>query len=179
MNKFFSFLLISLLISNIICGAGDYGDACNGSACTDDTTQECSNENKCVCKKGYKENANANGCDQITAGAYGGACNDGACTDTTTQECSSGYCVCKSNYVEKLDESGCEEPAGYGKDCSAKACDSSQTCDSNNKCVCASGYKENSDKSGCEKDTTTTTTEKSNSSFIKNSLMILLGISIF
>ena len=49
----------------------------------------------------------------------------------------------------------------------------------NGKCACKSGYKEKSDKSGCEQDTTTTTTPQSNSSIIKNSLLILLGITIF
>ena len=58
--------------------------------------------------------------------------------------------------------------------CTNKACAASQTCDSNNKCVCATGYKENSDKSGCEKDSS-----DSYSPFIKNSLMILLGITVF
>ena len=52
MNKFFSFLLISLLISNIICNAGDYGDECDDNVCTDDSTQKCSADDVCVCKKG-------------------------------------------------------------------------------------------------------------------------------
>ena len=143
MNKLFSFLLISLLISNILCdtpatpAANEYGGACTAAA----------------------------------AGA------DDPCTTANTQ-CTNSKCVCKSGYVENKDKNGCDETAGYGKDCTSKPCDTTETCSSEKKCVCATGYKEKSDKSGCEKDTSTTT-ETSNSSFIKSSLMILLGFTVF
>ena len=113
------------------------------------------------------------------ANAYGGACtvtgeND-SCTADNTQ-CTNSKCVCKDGYGENAKGDGCVEIVAYGADCTDKACATTQTCSSDNKCVCATGYKEKSDKSGCEQDTTTT---QSNSSFIKSSLMILLGIIIF
>ena len=113
------------------------------------------------------------------ANAYGGACtvtgeND-SCTADNTQ-CTNSKCVCKDGYAENKDKNGCVEIVAYGADCTNKSCATTQTCSSDNKCVCATGYKEKSDKSGCEQDTTTTT---QNSSFIKSSLMILLGIIIF
>ena len=111
MKKLFSFLLIFLLISMILC---------QGEEQEEETEAE---EEATVAE----------------ANAYGGACttDPDSCTDTTTQQCTNNVCVCKS------------------------------------------GYKEKSDKSGCEQNTSTTTTETSNSSFIKSSLMILLGITIF
>ncbi len=112
--------------------------------------------------------------------AYGGACTvtsgTSSCTDTETQTCTNSKCVCKDGYAENKDKNGCVAIVAYGADCTNKACATTQTCSSDNKCVCATGYKEKSDKSGCEQDTTTTT---QNSSFIKSSLMILLGITIF
>ena len=117
------------------------------------------------------------------ANAYGGACTvtsgTSSCTDTNTQQCTNSVCVCKDGYGENADGDGCVEIVAYGEDCTDKACATTQTCSDDNKCVCATGYKEKSDKSGCEQDTSTTTTETSNSSFIKSSLMILLGITIF
>ena len=114
------------------------------------------------------------------ANAYGGACtvtgDTHSCTDKDTQTCTNSKCVCKDGYAENKDKNGCVEIVAYGADCTNKACATTQTCSSDNKCVCATGYKEKSDKSGCEQDTTTT---QSNSSFIKSSLMILLGITIF
>ena len=139
-HKFFSFLLISLLISNIVC---------EGEAATP------------------------------AANAYGGSCTttpSDSCTDTSTQQCTNSKCVCKSGYVENSAKNGCDQTAGYGKDCTSKPCDTTETCNSDKKCVCATGYKEKSDKSGCEKETTTT---ENSSSFIKSSLMILLGITVF
>ena len=114
------------------------------------------------------------------ANAYGGACtvtgDTHSCTDKDTQTCTNSKCVCKDGYAENKDKNGCVAIVAYGADCTNKACATTQTCSSDNKCVCATGYKEKSDKSGCEQDTTTTT---QNSSFIKSSLMILLGITIF
>ena len=156
---------------------GAYTGPCkDDNTCTTPTTQQCSS-GFCVCAKGYKENGGKTDCEQIQAGTYGGKCNSGACTDTTTQECSSDYCVCKSGYFEKNDGSGCELPAAYGESCSSKSCDTTtQTCDATTKkCVCASGYKENSAKNGCEKDTSGGS--DGNSSFLKTSLLILLGIA--
>ena len=114
------------------------------------------------------------------ANTYGGSCT-AATTDPCTAvdantQCSNSKCVCKSGYVENSAKNGCDETAGYGKDCTSKPCDTTETCSSDKKCVCASGYKEKSDKSGCEKETTTT---ENSSSFIKSSLMILLGITVF
>lgn len=114
------------------------------------------------------------------ANAYGGACtvtgDTHSCTDKDTQTCTNSKCVCKDGYAENKAKNGCVAIVAYGADCTDKACATTQTCSSDNKCVCATGYKEKSDKSGCEQDTTTT---QSNSSFIKSSLMILLGITIF
>ena len=111
---------------------------------------------------------------------HGGACtvtgDTHSCTDKDTQTCTNSKCVCKDGYAENKDKNGCVAIVAYGADCTNKACATTQTCSSDNKCVCATGYKEKSDKSGCEQDTTTTT---QNSSFIKSSLMILLGITIF
>lgn len=141
MNKLFSFLLISLLISNIVCEGEAATPAANtyGGSCTAATTDPCT------------------------------------AVDANTQ-CSNSKCVCKSGYVENSAKNGCDETAGYGKDCTSKPCDASETCSSDKKCVCATGYKEKSDKSGCEKETTTT---ENSSSFIKSSLMLLLGITVF
>jgi len=112
--------------------------------------------------------------------AYGGACtvtsDVSSCSDKDTQTCKNSVCVCKDGYAENKAKDGCVAIVAYGADCENKACATTQTCSSDNKCVCATGYKEKSDKSGCEQDTTTTT---QNSSFIKSSLMILLGITIF
>ena len=116
------------------------------------------------------------------ANSYGGACTAAAagesdpCTTANTK-CSNSKCVCKDGYGENAKGDGCVEIVAYGADCTDKACATTQTCSSDKKCVCATGYKEKSDKSGCEQDTSTT--DKSNSSFIKSSLMILLGITIF
>ena len=114
------------------------------------------------------------------ANAYGGACtvtgDTHSCTDKDTQTCTNSKCVCKDGYGENAKGDGCVAIVAYGADCTDKACATTQTCSSDKKCVCATGYKEKSDKSGCEQDTTTT---QSNSSFIKSSLMILLGIIIF
>ena len=178
MNKLLSFLLFSLFISNILCGEVAYGAACGGENTCKVDVQECSTStNKCVCAKGYKENTGKTDCELITAGTYGGKCDSGACTATTTQQCSSGYCVCATGLVEKKDGSDCEEPAAYGADCTSKNCADTQTCDTtSNKCVCASGYKENSAKNGCEKDTSGGS-DGNSSSFLKTSLLILLGIT--
>ena len=77
----------------------------------------------------------------------------------------------------ELDINALDKVAGGGSyDCSNKNCaDSTQTCTSN-KCVCASGYKENSAKNGCEKDTSGGS-DGNSSSFLKTSLLILLGIT--
>ena len=119
--------------------------------------------------------------DTPAANAYGGACtlNDGtsSCTETASQTCTNSVCVCKDGYAENKDKNGCVAIVAYGADCTNKACATTQTCSSDNKCVCATGYKEKSDKSGCEQDTSTT--DKSNSSFIRSSLMILLGFTVF
>ena len=179
MNKLLSFLLFSLFISNILCGEVAYGAACGGENTCKADVQECSTStNKCVCAKGYKENTGKTDCDLITAGTYGGKCDSGACTSKTTQQCSSGYCVCATGLVEKKDGTDCEQPAAYNADCSNKNCaDSTQTCDATTKkCVCASGYKENSAKNGCEKDTSGGS-DGNSSSFLKTSLLILLGIT--
>ena len=83
--------------------------------------------------------------------------------------------------TEAEEEATVAEANAYGGACTTDpdSCTdkTTQQC-TNGKCACKSGYKEKSDKSGCEQDTTTTTTTQ-NSSFIKSSLMILLGITIF
>ena len=118
--------------------------------------------------------------DTPAANSYGGSCtaaDPDPCTAVNANtKCTNSKCVCKDGYAENKDKNGCVEIVAYGADCTNKACATTQTCSSDNKCVCATGYKEKSDKSGCEQDTTTT---QSNSSFIKSSLMILLGITIF
>ena len=184
MNKLLSFLLFSLFISNILCGVVGYGEICTGSgdSCKA-TVQKCDtgeteSTNKCVCAADYFENKDKTDC--VAKGAYTGPCLDttNTCSTPTTQQCSSGYCVCATGLVEKKDGSDCEQPAAYGGDCSNKNCaDSTQTCDgTTKKCVCASGYKENSAKNGCEKDTSGGS-DGNSSSFLKTSLLILLGIA--
>ena len=189
MNKLLSFLLFSLFVSNILCGEVGLGEGCDGISNTCKTTvQECdtTTTNKCVCASGYDENKDKTDC--VVKGDLTGPCLDtGACTKDTTQQCSSGYCVCATGLVEKKDGSDCEQPAAYGADCSTKNCaDSTQTCDTtSNTCVCASGYKENSGKSGCEQDTSASgsgsgsgsSSDGNSSSFLKTSLLILLGIT--
>ena len=157
MKKLFSFLFFCLLISNILC------DNPSTEPTTEPTTDPTTDPTTTP-----------------EANTYGGTCtvaDPDPCTTANTQ-CTNSKCVCKSGYVENKNKNGCDETAGYGNDCTSKPCDTTETCDSNKKCVCATGYKEKSDKSGCEKDTSTTT-ETSNSSFIKSSLMILLGITVF
>ena len=84
--------------------------------------------------------------------------------------------------TEAEEEATVAEANAYGGACTTDpdSCTdtTTQQC-TNNVCVCKSGYKEKSDKSGCEQNTSTTTTETSNSSFIKSSLMILLGFTVF
>ena len=184
MNKLLSFLLFSLFISNILCGEVAYGAACDATNTCKEDVQECSSTtNKCVCKGTNLENKDKTDC--VAKGAYTGPCNDGnTCTTPTTQQCSSGFCVCATGYVEKKDGSDCEQPAAYGADCTSKNCADTQTCDgTTKKCVCASGYKENSAKNGCEQDTSASGSgsgsgsDGNSSSFLKTSLLILLGIS--
>ncbi len=81
MKKLFSFLLIFLLISMILC----QGEEEETEAEAEATAAE--------------------------ANAYGGACttDPDSCTDTTTQQCTNNVCVCKSGYKEKSDKSGCEQ----------------------------------------------------------------------
>ncbi len=166
MKKLFSFLFFSLLISNILCD-----DPAETPEATPETPAETPEETPEETPVETPEEAL-----EVEANAYGGACttDPDTCEDTSTQVCSNNKCACKSGYAENSKKDGCVEIVGYGKDCTNKACAASQTCDSNNKCVCATGYKENSDKSGCEKDSS-----DSYSPFIKNSLMILLGITVF
>ena len=188
MNKLLSFLFFSLFISNILCVEVAYGETCDESATTCKTTvQKCDNAeggtNKCICNTGYVENKDKT--DYAAKGDLTGPCLDTvACTKTSTQQCTSGYCVCATGLVEKKDGSDCEQPAAYGGDCSSKNCADTQTCTSN-KCVCASGYKENSAKNGCEQDTSASgsgsgsgsSSDGNSSSFLKTSLLILLGIT--
>ena len=165
------------------------GTCTGGTPCTgvtNPTSESCS----AASVAGTKCTYTAPGCSGEAAGggegatpeanAYGGACtvtgDTHSCTDKDTQTCTNSKCVCKDGYAENKDKNGCVAIVAYGADCTNKACATTQTCSSDNKCVCATGYKEKSDKSGCEQDTTTTT---QNSSFIKSSLMILLGITIF
>ena len=176
MNKLFSFLLFSFFISNILCGQVEYGADCDESNTCKADVQEChASSHKCVCKGTNVENKDKTDC--VAKGAYTGPCkDDNTCTTPTTQQCSSGFCVCATGYVENKAGTDCEQPAAYGADCTSKNCADTQTCDTTTKkCVCASGYKENSAKNGCEKDTSGGSDD--NSSFLKTSLLILLGIA--
>ena len=165
-------------------------DTCTGGTPCTGVTNPTSSTCSAASVAGTKCTYTAPGCSGEAAGdgegatpaanAYGGACtvtgDTHSCTDKDTQTCTNSKCVCKDGYGENAKGDGCVEIVAYGADCTDKACATTQTCSSDKKCVCATGYKEKSDKSGCEQDTTTT---QSNSSFIKSSLMILLGITIF
>jgi hypothetical protein len=164
-------------------------DTCTGGTSCTTVTNPTSDSCRAASVAATKCTYTAAGCSGEAAGggegatpeanAYGGACtvtgDTHSCTDKDTQTCTNSKCVCKDGYGENAKGDGCVEIVAYGADCTNKACAASQTCDSNNKCVCATGYKENSDKSGCEKDNSS----DSYSPFIKNSLMILLGITVF
>ncbi len=122
-------------------------------------------------------------CDVVN---YGATCDGESTTcKATVQTCdgTSKKCVCADTYVENKDGDDCETPEDYGGDCTSKNCADTQTCDdTSSTCVCATGYKENSKKDGCEQDTSASGSGSgsgsgNSSSFLKTSLLILLGIA--